>query len=328
MPGIVPFFHAGKQVAVADEPSKPQPLMRPDSLSELRIADVLTFLELRRLGSMTLVARELNVTPSQVSKAIARLESVLQVSLITRGPKGIILTEAAQRMVPQLQGVVDSLQMMRQREQSTSPEVTLASPAFLGALLFPAIAEAVPELKVRGLELAPVLVRAHAADHLFDMALVEDASRLPPNWSAVQLGRLRRALFGPPALAAQLGVGPISADKVRTLKFVTPTYVVDGRLMPGDDECPLRLADRRIGHETQTLAAALALAARSQQVVFAPVIAAFSYLRSNALVEIRVKGWHVESTLFLACDADRVRARIQAAVAGALKAAMLEYGAG
>jgi DNA-binding transcriptional LysR family regulator len=45
-----------------------------ESLADLRVGDLMTFLAVRRSGSITAAARELKVTPSQVSKAISRLE--------------------------------------------------------------------------------------------------------------------------------------------------------------------------------------------------------------------------------------------------------------
>ena len=66
-----------------------------EHLDELRIADVATFLAVARSGSVTMAARQLDVTPSQVSKAVARLEGYLKVRLIERSGRGIILTDAA-----------------------------------------------------------------------------------------------------------------------------------------------------------------------------------------------------------------------------------------
>ena len=60
-----------------------------DVISELHVADLTTFLAVRRAGSVSTAARELGVTPSQVSKAIARLEATLRVRLFSRGARGV-----------------------------------------------------------------------------------------------------------------------------------------------------------------------------------------------------------------------------------------------
>ena len=48
-----------------------------DALADLRFGDVLTFLTVHRCGAITGAARALKVTPSQVSKAVHRLERQL-----------------------------------------------------------------------------------------------------------------------------------------------------------------------------------------------------------------------------------------------------------
>src|SRR6266852_4405230 len=72
-------FPCGKQVG-----------MTPDSL-DLHLADVNTFLVVQRLGSVTASARQLGVTPAQVSKAVARLEAQLGSKLFTRSARGVAL---------------------------------------------------------------------------------------------------------------------------------------------------------------------------------------------------------------------------------------------
>ena len=48
-------------------------------VADLRVADLLTFLAVVRSSSLTAAARERRVTPSQVSKAITRVETLARV---------------------------------------------------------------------------------------------------------------------------------------------------------------------------------------------------------------------------------------------------------
>jgi DNA-binding transcriptional LysR family regulator len=107
--------------------------------SELRLGDLFTFLAVRRSGSITAAARELRVTPSQVSKAITRLEGILSMQLLSRSPRGVALSEAGRRMVPHMEMAVASLKALEQGEPSHRPELTVAAPSYLIHTFLPVI---------------------------------------------------------------------------------------------------------------------------------------------------------------------------------------------
>ncbi len=300
------------------------------SLNEMRVGDLLTFLAVRRTGSITGAARELRVTPSQVSKAISRLEALLKVRLLSRSSRGVALSEAGWRVTPHVEAAVARLRLVSRAGVQSPPEMTIAAPSYLLQPFLPTIALCQPDVRVRGLELPPGLLRAYAAENFFDMALVPaDIERLPSTWVSVRIGDLRKALFGTPAAARQLGPGPVPVDKLRSTTFVVPIFNADGRFVAVDDDCPLPISERVAGHEAQTIGLALELAARTGQVVFGPVIAARKYLDKGSLVEIPVRGWDLRDPLYVACNSDRVLSRVQGSVLKALKASLAELdGAG
>jgi hypothetical protein len=94
-----------------------------------------------------------------------------------------------------------------------------------------------------------------------------------------------------------------------------------------DDDCPLPSSERRLGHEAQTIGLALELAARTDQLVFGPVIAAKRHIDGGTLVEVPVEGWNVRETLFVACNSDRVLSRVQGAILKAIRAQLQELDA-
>src|SRR5207253_3039027 len=129
------------------------------ALEELRVGDLTTFLAVRAAGSVSQAARATGVTPSQVSKAIARLEGAL---------------------------------------------------------------------RVRVIELPPALVRAYAAENIFDLGLLPGASaRLPAAWQAVEVGSIRKALFAPRSIAKALGPPPVAPQRLRGVPFIAPVYHAD-----------------------------------------------------------------------------------------------------
>ena len=107
------------------------------------------------------------------------------------------------------------------------------------------------------------------------------------------------------------------------VSIVLPVYNANGVYVPVDDGCPLTSLQRTAGHEAQTMALALELAVSSgEQVVFGPLMAAFPYLRDGRLVEFAVEGWAEKDTVYVSCNADRVRAPQQKQIAEAVRTAL------
>ena len=291
-----------------------------DLVGELRVGDLATFLAVRRSGSVSGAAREQGVTPSQVSKAISRLEAILRIRLFSRGSRGVALSDQARLALPHIEAAVASLQLLERRETPSTTELTIAAPSYLISSFLPAVAVCQPQLHVRGIELAPSLVRAYAPENFFEMAiLARSADRMPTTWVSVKVGEVRSGLFGTPELARRLGAFPVSVDKLRSVPFVTPIYHAEGHYLAVDDDCPLTLAERRTGHAAQTIGIALELAARTHQLVFGPVVAARRFVATGALVEILVRGWSVREPLYISCNADRMMAKVQTAVVKAMR---------
>ena len=294
-----------------------------DELSDLRFGDLLTFLTVHRCGAITGAARALKVTPSQVSKAVHRLERQLGATLLSRSTRGVIVSDAGRRLIPQLEEVAARLQQMRPDEKARE-ELALAAPSYLNAVFLPRIAAELAGVVVRGLELPPALVRAYAVENFFDVALVVGSEKLPGAWVNTSLGQVRKALFAAPEVARKLGGGPVDPKRLAELPFVTPIYNVNGQFVPADDGCPLGHSHRRVGHQSQTLVVGLDLARSTGQLIFGPAIAAHAHVARGELVEVRVRGWDVREPLTLAVNGERVRARTQKALTALLSRTVAE----
>jgi DNA-binding transcriptional LysR family regulator len=282
----------------------------------------MTFLAVRRSGSVSSAARELGVTPSQVSKAIARLEVLLRVRLLSRSSRGVTLSEEGRLVLPQIEASVASLELLARPDTSGITNVTVAGPSYLLAAFLPVIAGCQPRVQVRGIELGPALIRAYAPENFFEMAILgRSADRMPSNWVSVRVGEVRSGVFTTPELARRLGPFPVSVDKLRAIRFVTPVYNADGRYLAVDDDCPLAIGERKAGHAAQTIGIALELAASASQLVFGPVVAARRFVAARALVEVPVRGWSIKEPLYVCCNADRMLAKIQTAVVKAMREA-------
>lgn len=288
--------------------------------SELRIPDVLTFLAVCRHGSVTGAARDLRVTPSQVSKAVARLERHLKRPLLSRRARGVAASEEGQKIVPRLEEIVEKVQSLS-AVSDVPPEMklTLAAPSYLCAAFLPTVVSAVPDARFRGLECGTAFMRAYANEDMFQVAITIGEETLPDTWVSAKAGNARRALFAAPDVARRLGTNP-SPSKLAGLPWVLPVYNSGGgQFLPGDDGCPIPREDRVMGHEAATVGVGLELAAATNQLVFGPVIAARTLVLAGKLAEIKVPGWRLTETLYFHANADRVLARVQKAIVEALR---------
>ena len=294
----------------------------PGLLSELKIADVVTFLAVHRCRSLSSAARELRVTPSQVSKSISRLEELMGATLLSRSPHGVALLDTGLRIVPHFEQM---LALTRQLSPGATLErrvLALAAPSWLAGSLLPYVVETELDFRLRVLELAPAQVRAHLSSGHFDLALTLGPSPVQPSWESTALGQVTKALFVAPSVAERLGPPPIPVDRIAGLQFISPVYLTETGYLPIDDDCPISRRERIVGHETMTFGLALALVARTEQVVFGPVLGALDYLRAGTLVKLEVEGWSLTDDLHLACNIDRVTSGEQRTLAAALEHAL------
>lgn len=290
-------------------------------LTDLRIGDLATFLAVVRARSITRAARELDVTASQVSKTIARIEARIGRELVRRGARGVELTTAGEASVPLIEAIFEQLGRFERNEHEGPATLTIAAPSFLCSVLFPAVIAALPQHRIRGLELPPAALRAHPSDGVFDMLVVAgSAKRMLPAWSVVPIGSVRKGVLCSPRLAEKLGKFPVSPKALLDVAFLTPVYSLNGQLVAAEDDCPLSPGERKVGHEVQTLACALEAAAENDFAVFGPVCAARRLIESGVIVEVPVRGWDVREECVLAVNPDRVLSRVRNTLAEALAA--------
>jgi len=287
---------------------------RRDALADFRLSDAVTFLSVRRQGSLSAAARELGVTTSQVSKAIARLENQLNVSLLVRSARGVEPSDEAARVVPLLEGAISRLRQARLDAGAPGPVITLAGPSYVMQNMGGVLVEAMPTQRLRVLSLAPAEIRAQAPTGIFDAAFIIGPPISLDTWASVVLGELQNRLFATPEVAKRLGPAPVDIARIKEERFVSPVNSRDGNFVPLDDGCPLPYGQRLNGHEAQTLQLALDLAVASNQVVFGPVAAALGRLLAGQLVAIEVDGWDTSQTLSLAMNVDRVTSQTRASI--------------
>jgi DNA-binding transcriptional LysR family regulator len=271
------------------------------------LQDVLVFLSVYANGSVVGAARQHGTTPSHVSKSLQRLEQQLQTRLLARGGRGVKLTPAAVKLMPLLVTAADALRRAR-RGADLTRDVTVAAPSYLLSAFVPALVERIEGMRFRSVQLSPPTLLAAMGLRQFDVALsTGDAKLLPPSWRAETIGELDAGLFASPQLARSLG--KVTPDALRKVPFVIPISFNNGQWEPVNDACPIPASERIVGHEAPAVGLALAIASRTNQLVFGPRLAARELVKQRKLVELRVPGWNVHAPLFLAVDIDRVTSR-------------------
>ncbi|MFT3836035.1 MAG: LysR family transcriptional regulator [Myxococcaceae bacterium] len=261
------------------------------------------FLAVRANRSVTGAARALGATPSFVSKAVSRLERQLATRLVARSGRGVTLTHAGERLAPLLEDATDKLRRAR-RGVGVEREVTLVAPSFLLAAALPAFAQGLDSLRFRGLQLAGHAIQAQASLRQFEVALLVGEAKLPTAWQVTEVGDLTWGLYTNPKLAQKLGKPSLAT--LLTVPFVTPVSFNQGQWAPVDDGCPLKVGQRTAGHECETIAIGLEIAAITPQVIYGPKIAAQRTLSQKRLVEVPVAAWSVKRPMLLAVDVDQV----------------------
>jgi DNA-binding transcriptional LysR family regulator len=291
-------------------------------LPELRLSDLVTLLAVHKAGTISGAARQLRVTPSQVSKAVSRLEKHYGLRLLSRGARGVAPTPAARRMLPRIANAVEELRATNGCREDHGPEIELAvaGPSYLVSLVLPAIVHVMPGVRLRGLEFSPGQLRATIAENFFDVALAPGGIHNPPaSWTSDEVGEIRHSLFARPDYVRRLGPLPLTVDQVRALPFIAPTAAGGDRFVAIGDDCPLPREERIVAHEAQMVGAALEFARGTDHVVYCPVLAAQRFVDSGDLVEVPVVGWNVLEPIHVLCNGDRVLWRTHTAVVQAVK---------
>jgi DNA-binding transcriptional LysR family regulator len=277
------------------------------------------FVVVVRAGSVNGAGRALRLSPSQVSKALSRLERTLGRRLVARSTRGVELSDDGRRLAPRFIELLDHVR--RLESPSDHPEFVIAAPSFFWTAVLPSLRPLLRRVRIYSIEIRSSAMPALAGRPLFDAAFCVGEQRWPSSWVQVQAGFVRRALFATPNKARELGLS-MTRESLRKEHFVGRLEDDWAQLVPAPDGCPLSDRDRTFGHRTQTASLALEIARLSDQLVFAPLLAAGPYLRRRSLVEIRVPGLQVREPLYVACQQDRVGSSIQRALVSAARAAL------
>jgi DNA-binding transcriptional LysR family regulator len=206
----------------------------------LSLDDFQLFARVAELRNLSAVARERDVPPSQVSRALARIEQACGARLVHRTTHGLSLTDEGQSVAAhgaQMLGLAQELDAaLDERRGDPSGLVRLATSPVLALHLLPALAPLLqrhPRLRV---EVA-------ADDRLVDMAregidvAIRTGVPLADGLVARPIGEHSRALYAAPAYLAQHGT-PQHPDELARHRLIANSanpvlnrwpFLVDGQ---------------------------------------------------------------------------------------------------
>lgn len=210
------------------------------TLAALSLDDFALFARVAELRNLSAVARERDVPPSQVSRALARIERLCGARLVHRSTHGLSLSDEGESLAAhgaQLLATAQALEAaLDERRGDPSGLVRLATSPVLALHLLPALApllERHPRLRV---EIA-------ADDRLVDMAregidvAIRTGEPQTDGLVARAIGEHSRALFAAPAYLARHGT-PQHPDDLARHRLIANSanpmlnrwpFVVDGQ---------------------------------------------------------------------------------------------------
>ncbi|SFC92868.1 DNA-binding transcriptional regulator, LysR family [Pseudoalteromonas denitrificans DSM 6059] len=171
---------------------------------------MLVFDEVVKKGSFTLAADALGHTKSAVSQYITQLESALEVRLLNRSTRTLILTAAGQLLAKRSDQLVDLLSTtiaeVASHHNAPSGRIGITAPhAFETSLVTPIIAD----LCIEYPKLIPELIftdeRLDILENKLDMAISVGPQK-DSNYNAILIGVLDSILVGSPQYIAKIGV--------------------------------------------------------------------------------------------------------------------------
>lgn len=183
---------------------------------QLALDDVALFMRIVELGSLSAAARERNAPVSQVTRALARLESGCGVRLLNRSTHGLSLTDEGDTFVAHGRRLLDTAQ-----ELAADLGGKLAGPSgWVRISVSPLLAQMIIVPSLPGLyQRHPDLhIDISADDRMADMArdaidiAIRTGSPQSETVVARQIGDYSRALYASPAYLAQFGTPTCPAD--------------------------------------------------------------------------------------------------------------------
>lgn len=166
------------------------------------LPELIGFYNVAKLGGFTAAADELNLSKAQLSKQVARLETLLRVQLFHRTTRKIVLTNEGRHLLKYAEGIVslsrEAFEDMEDLANTDGGLIRITAPSSLGDWFAPSLIsvfkEEMPFLKV---EIDLNNVKRNIVDEKYDFAL-RAMDETDPNLIARYIGHIKDVIVCTP----------------------------------------------------------------------------------------------------------------------------------
>ena len=279
-------------------------------LEDIKIKEIVVFLEVLKAGSVRAIARDRSQHAGQISKLLNSLEKKVGFKLIERSSFGVTATSKALELLPLFEEIQQSQQGLISNFATTKEKEVLsfASNFFLGSHLLPQVFAQIEknysEQRLRLLDLAPDSFLPVAMRNGFQICLHTGDQDWPKTWTSEKVGDLHWILCA--RRNHPLSPKPTQRE-VFKYPFIFPVYWTSEGIKFGRDNFPLTEAKRIRGYETATAVSALEIIRRTDQLGFVPEIVARPFLNSGEVIQIDLPAIKtVKQPVYLTVKSDKI----------------------
>lgn len=166
------------------------------------LPELIGFYHVAELGGFTAAAEELNLSKAQLSKQVARLETILKTQLFHRTTRKIVLTNEGKHLLKYAEGIVNlsraAVEELENLSLNDGGIIRITAPSSLGDWFSPSLlklfSEEMPFLKV---EIDLNNVKRDIVEENYDFAL-RAMDETDPNLIARYIGHLRDVIVAAP----------------------------------------------------------------------------------------------------------------------------------
>ncbi|MGZ3721755.1 MAG: LysR family transcriptional regulator [Bdellovibrionales bacterium] len=278
------------------------------NLKELTLYEIDLLVELVKTKSIRELARRQEVTPSQISKALRKLEQKAKARLVERSVHGVVLTHEGLRILPIFKEILAKAEPLGENVTGTQSSVlAIGSTSFLvNHLLIPALSETSlhETLRLRFLEISPDQFTNAGLRNAFEIAFHFGKLSWPGTWHQEKIGDVGWSLCC--GKNHPLTKKTVTEREALKWKFIIPSYWTQEGFALGNDGCPIPIQKRLKGHETSTAEGAMALVKSTDQIAYLPNILIRSFESSGEVKRLEIRGWDEVRPLFLTVRSDLV----------------------
>ncbi len=283
---------------------------RDVSLAQLEI-----LASLPRFDTLRGMARDLGMSPSQLSKIVASSEEQFKIQIINRSSTGIVLTLEGQKLCQELRGLLNTFNeievSVQTENQSLLKHINIGSRGFLNAIIAPVLVNSLEEYNYAGkfVDLSPLETMAAARAGSIEAAVTIKQLDLGKSWVHFEIGKLKWVIY---THIDSMPFDKIIADSALPLDFIGHVSW-DGRVLitpPAVLNHPSK--NVQINHRAQTVFVIQSILKNRKNVfAFLPEkIKSMGFDMADLRREECAEQYSFTDNMFLSVNSDRVSQKI------------------